>query len=57
MASSLLLFKNLRGQFAFIFPTCKIESLDDDIHLILKMKGFFLPQFYYMKTHHGHNRM
>jgi hypothetical protein len=30
---------------------------DDDIHLIATMKGFILPQFYCMKTHHRHNRM
>jgi hypothetical protein len=30
---------------------------DDDIHLIATMKGFILPQFYYMKTHYCHNRM
>jgi hypothetical protein len=27
-------------------------SLDDDIHVIEKVKGFILPLFYCMKTHH-----
>jgi hypothetical protein len=32
-------------------------SQDDDIHVIEKVKGFILPQFYCMKTYHRHNRM
>jgi hypothetical protein len=29
--------------------------LDDDIHVIEKVKGFILPQCYSMKTHHRPN--
>jgi hypothetical protein len=32
-------------------------SQDDDIHVIEKVKGFILPQFYCMKTYHRPNRM
>jgi hypothetical protein len=32
-------------------------SLDDDIHVIEKVKGFILPQFYCMKYQHRPNRM
>jgi hypothetical protein len=40
--------------FASIFP---IRDQDDDIHVIQKVKGFILPQFYCMKTHHRPSRM
>jgi hypothetical protein len=40
--------------FASFFP---IESLHDNIHVIATVKGFILPQFYCMKTHHRLNRM
>jgi hypothetical protein len=29
---------------------------DDDIHVIATMKGFILPLFHCMKTHHRPNR-
>jgi hypothetical protein len=32
-------------------------SLDDDIHVTKKVKGFILPQCYCMKTHHHPNRI
>jgi hypothetical protein len=34
-----------------------IGDHDDDIHVIATMKGFILPRFYCMKTHHRPNRM
>jgi hypothetical protein len=41
-------------QFASFFS---IESLhDDDLHLIVTMKGFTFPQFYCMKSFHCHNQ-
>ena len=41
---------NLLPSFPFVKP-------DDDVHLIATMKGLFLPQFSWIKTHQCHSRM
>jgi len=40
-----------------VLPFFPFVNPDDDIHLLVTVKGFILPQFYCMKTHHCHNQM
>jgi hypothetical protein len=50
---------SLSSGFCFHLSCSRVEvSLDDDIHVIEKVKGFILlPQCYCMKTQHRPNRM
>jgi hypothetical protein len=37
----------------FLAPLQKLDTTNDDIHLIGTKKGFILLRFYFMKTHHA----